>query len=172
MKSFFALCSHRRDGKELWRREAPPGKPHEVHKVSSPRSPRPYGWLSGVYVYFVPFGLVAYDFKGNEQWRKAVPMGFVLNRSGTSPAIAGDTVVLIWPIRMKANRTSLAVDARNREKRAGKRRARACIASLLDSHCLADAARKRMCVCGSLRVAGYEPRTGKERWTALRASPQ
>src|SRR5258708_31975937 len=71
-EKLFALCSHRRGGKELWRREAPPGKPQEVHKVSSPAVATPGTDGERVDVYFVPVGLVAYDLQGNEQWRKAV----------------------------------------------------------------------------------------------------
>src|SRR5213593_2250129 len=66
-----ALCFNRRDGKELWRQEAPPGKVPEVHKISSPAVATPATDGRLVYVYFVSFGLVAYDFKGHEQWRKA-----------------------------------------------------------------------------------------------------
>src|SRR5262245_59381561 len=90
----FALCLNRADGKEVWRRESPPGKPQDVHKVSSPAVATPAADGRRVFVYFVPFGLVAYDFKGREQWRKPVPLEFVMNGSGTSPTIAGDTLVL------------------------------------------------------------------------------
>jgi outer membrane protein assembly factor BamB len=77
-EKLFALCSHRRDGKELWRREAPPGEPQEVHKVSSPAVATPVTDGQRVYVYFAPFGLVAYDLSGIEQWRKAVPISYVI----------------------------------------------------------------------------------------------
>ena len=160
----FALCSHRRDGKELWRREAPPGKPQEVHKVSSPAVATPVTDGQGVYVYFVLFGLVAYDLNGNEQWRKAVPIGYVMNGSGTSPAIAGDTIVLICD-QDEGESFLLAVEARTGTTRWQTSRA-GSIASYTTPITWRRRAQEDVVVCGSLRAAGYELRTGKERWTA------
>jgi len=163
-EKLFALGRHRRDGKELWRREAPPGKPQEVHKVSSPAVATPVTDGRRVYVYFVPFGLVAYDLDGNEQWRKAVPIGLVMNGSGTSPAITGDIVVLNCD-QDEGESVLLAVDARTgkvlwQTSRAGS------IGSYTTPITWRRGAQEDVVVCGSLRVAGYELHTGKERWTA------
>jgi outer membrane protein assembly factor BamB len=163
-EKLFALCRQCRDGKELWRREAPPGKPQEVHQVSSPAVATPVTDGERVYVYFVPFGLVAYDLNGNEQWRKAVPIGYVMNGSGTSPAISGDTVVLNCD-QDEGESFLLAVEART-----GKTRWQASRAGSIGSYTTPitwkRGAQEEVVVCGSLRVAGYELRTGKESWSA------
>jgi outer membrane protein assembly factor BamB len=163
-EKLFALCRHRRDGKEIWRREAPPGKPQEVHQVSSPAVATPVTDGKRVYVYFVPFGLVAYDLDGNEQWRKAVPIGYVMNGSGTSPAIVGDTVVLNCD-QDEGESFLLAVDARTGRVRWQTSRA-GSIGSYTTPITWRRGGQEDVVVCGSLRVAGYEPRNGEERWSA------
>src|SRR6266542_2830446 len=163
-EKLFAFCVDRRDGKELWRREAPPGKPQEVHQVSSPAVATPVTDGHRVYVYFVPFGLVAYDLNGKEQWRKAVPIGFVMNGSGTSPAITGDTIVLNCD-QDEGESFLLAVEARTGKMRWQTSRA-GSIASYTTPITWRRGAQEDVVVCGSSRVTGYELRTGKERWTA------
>ncbi len=163
-EKLFAVCRQRRDGKELWRREAPPGRPQEVHQVSSPAVATPVTDGQRVYAYFVPFGLVAYDLDGNEQWRRPVPIGFVMNGSGTSPAIAGDTVVLNCD-QDEGESFLLAVEARTGKVRWQTSRA-GSIGSYTTPITWKRGAQEEVVVCGSLRAAGYELRTGKERWTA------
>ena len=161
----FALCFDRRDGKELWRKEAPPGKIQEVHKVSSPAVATPATDGRLVYVYYVPFGLVAYDFQGREQWRKAVPSGYVMNGSGTSPAIAGDTVVLNCD-QDEGGSFLLAVEARTGNLRWQTPRAGSMCSSYTTPIAWKHGGREEVVVSGSMRVAGYDLRDGQERWTA------
>jgi outer membrane protein assembly factor BamB len=163
-EKLFVLCRHRHDGKELWRRESPPGKAQEVHQVSSPAVATPVTDGERVYVYFVPFGLVAYDLDGNEQWRKAVPIGYVMNGSGTSPAISGDTIVLNCD-QDEGESFLLAVEARTGKVRWQTSRA-GSIGSYTTPITWRRGAQEEVVVCGSLRVAGYELRTGKESWSA------
>jgi outer membrane protein assembly factor BamB len=160
----FALCFNRRDGKELWRQEAPPGKIPEVHKVSSPAVATPVADGQRVYVYFVSFGLVAFDFNGKEQWRKALPVGYVMNGSGTSPAIAGDTLVLNCD-QDEGESFLLTVETRTGKTRWQTPRENA--ASSYTTPIVWKRGRQEdVVVAGSLRVAGYDLRDGKERWTA------
>jgi outer membrane protein assembly factor BamB len=163
-EKLFALCLDRRDGKELWRREAPTGKAREVHPTSSPAVATPATDGQRVYVYFPPFGLIAYDLKGREQWRRKIPTGYVMNGSGTSPAIAGDTLLLNCD-QDEGGSFLLAVDVRS-----GKTRWQTARDSISSSYTTpiiwTHGAQQDVVVCGSLRVAGYDFRDGKERWTA------
>jgi outer membrane protein assembly factor BamB len=163
-EKLFAICRHCRNGKELWRRESPPGKAQEVHQVSSPAVATPVTDGERVYVYFVPFGLVAYDLDGNEQWRKSVPIGYVMNGSGTSPAISGDTIVLNCD-QDEGESFLLAVEARTGKMRWQTSRA-GSIGSYTTPINWRRGTQEEVVVCGSLRVAGYELRTGKESWSA------
>jgi outer membrane protein assembly factor BamB len=153
----FAACFSRRDGKELWRQEAPAGKVPEVHKVSSPAVATPATDGQRVYVYFVPFGLVAYDFKGKEQWRKAVSIGYVMNGSGTSPLIAGDTLVLNCD-QDEGESFVLAVEARTGKTRWQTPRTDSQSGSYTTPVVWKHGRQQDVVVAGSLRVAGYDLR--------------
>ena len=160
-----ALCFNRRDGKELWRQEAPPGKIPEAHKVSSPAVATPATDGKRVYVYFVSFGLVAYDFQGQEQWRKALPIGFVMNGSGTSPAIAGDTVVLNCD-QDEGESFLIAVEGRTGKMLWQTPRAGVLSSSFTTPIAWKHGGQEEVVVSGSMRVAGYDLHDGQERWTA------
>ena len=161
----FALCFQQRDGKELWRKEAPPSKIPDVHKVSSPAVATPATDGRFVYVYFVPFGLVAYDFQGREQWRQPVPGGFVMNGSGTSPGIVGDVVVLNCD-QDEGESFLLAVEGRTGKVRWQTPRAGVISSSFTTPIAWKHGGAEEVVVSGSLRVAGYSMRDGQERWTA------
>jgi outer membrane protein assembly factor BamB len=160
----FTICINGKDGKELWRREAPPGKLPEVHEVSSPAVATPASDGQRVYVYYSSFGLVAYDFSGKEQWRAAVPTGIVVNGSGTSPALAGDTLILNCD-QDEGKSLIMAVDARTGKKRWETPRPD-FIASYTTPIVWKRGREEDAVVCGSLRVVGYNLRDGSERWTA------
>ncbi|HMJ88852.1 MAG TPA: PQQ-binding-like beta-propeller repeat protein [Candidatus Acidoferrum sp.] len=158
------VCFDRRNGKELWRAEAPPGKSQDVHQVSSPAVATPATDGKLVFMYFVPFGIVAYDFNGKEQWRKALPFEFVMNGSGTSPAISGDALVLNCD---QDEGESFVIVL---ESRTGKTRWQASRHGGGGSYSTPivwkRGRQEDVVVAGSFRVAGYDVHTGKERWTA------
>src|SRR5262245_6209214 len=60
------LCIDRRTGKILWRRSVAPEQIEQVHELSSPAGATPVADGERVYVYFGSYGLVAYDFDGNQ----------------------------------------------------------------------------------------------------------
>lgn len=160
-----ALGFDRETGKELWRREAPPGKPQDVHRSSSPAVATPVTDGDRVIMYFVPYGLVAYDFKGKELWRKPVPINIVMNGSGTSPAIMDDTVILNVD-QDEGESFLLAVNARNGKTRWQTSRADFPAGSYTTPILWNRGRTEEAVVVGSLRVSGYDLKDGKERWTA------
>lgn len=96
---FVLISFDRNTGKENWRRVAATQVPHEGHH-------RDHGYASGspvtdgehIVVSFGSRGLYCYDMKGKLQWKK--DFGDMRMRNsfgeGTSPALHGDTVVLLW----------------------------------------------------------------------------
>ena len=84
----------RRNGKVLWRQVAPAEKIESAHPEGSPASGTPATDGKGVYSYFGSYGLVAYDLHGRELWRKPLPIGTVINGSGTSPAIIKERLIV------------------------------------------------------------------------------
>jgi len=96
---FVLLSLDRNTGKENWRSVSATAVPHEGHH-------RDHGYASGspvtdgehIIANFGSRGLFCYDMKGKLQWKK--DFGDMRTRNsfgeGTSPALHGDTVVLLW----------------------------------------------------------------------------
>ncbi len=96
---YVLMSIDRNTGKENWRRVAATQVPHEGHH-------RDHGYASGspvtdgehIIVSFGSRGLYCYNMKGKLQWKK--DFGDMRMRNsfgeGTSPALHGDTVVLLW----------------------------------------------------------------------------
>jgi outer membrane protein assembly factor BamB len=160
----FTLCFDRRTGKQLWRAEAPAVKAPDVHQVSSPAVATPATDGKFVFIYYPPFGLLAYDFNGKEQWRTSVPFSFVMNGSGTSPAIHEDTLVLNCD-QDEGESSVLAVETRTGKTRWQTPR-NAGAASYTTPIVWKRGRQEDVVVAGSFRVTGYDLSNGKERWTA------
>ena len=65
------IALDRASGRELWRREAPRPRVDRLDPRNNPAAPSPTVDDARVYVFFAEFGLLAYDFDGNEAWRSA-----------------------------------------------------------------------------------------------------
>jgi outer membrane protein assembly factor BamB len=89
-----SLCLDRRDGHMLWRQVAPAETKERANELGSPASATPATDGRRVYVTFSAFGLLAYDFEGREQWRKPLPVPNFATRTGTSPVLVGQRVML------------------------------------------------------------------------------
>src|SRR5687768_13025305 len=87
-------CLDRKSGNVRWSKVPPVEKLEEVHKSSSPASATPATDGKRVYAYFPPSGMFAYDFEGNQIWHTPLEIDFVVNGSGTSPALIEDKVVI------------------------------------------------------------------------------
>lgn len=93
-KQLVTLAFDAKTGRELWRRVAPTEKIEPCHRFSSPAAPTPCTDGERVYAYFGSFGVLAYDFAGQEVWRH--PFGRLPSEYGTasSPILAGGNVIL------------------------------------------------------------------------------
>ena len=89
------ICIRRTDGRVLWRKATPQVEIAEVHPgrgSSAASTPTTDG--QRVYVYFGSFGLVCYDFDGNEQWKRPLDPPNNFFGAATSPVRAGDLLIL------------------------------------------------------------------------------
>lgn len=93
-KELWTLGIDRRDGLVLWRRVKKVAKFDKVHSTGSPATATPASDGERVYVYFASFGLVCYNFDGEELWAR--PLLVPPNRfgSGTSPIVMANRVIL------------------------------------------------------------------------------
>lgn len=94
-EKLYTISLDSESGKELWRRESPRSRNEPLDKRNNAASPTPAAADGKVYVFFADYGVLAYDFEGNEQWR--APLGPFNNiyGMGASPIVAGDLVVLV-----------------------------------------------------------------------------
>jgi outer membrane protein assembly factor BamB len=90
------LCLERSTGRILWRKPSPPVAKVEtsLHPTNGPATPTPVTDGELVYVYFGSYGLLAYDFDGNEKWKKPLPAPGTTFGSGSSPVVAGNRILL------------------------------------------------------------------------------
>ena len=150
----------RRDGKVLWRQVAPAEKIEVTHREGSPASATPATDGKGVYSYFGSYGLVAYDFNGRELWRKPLPIGTVINGSGTSPAIIKDRLVVNCD-QQDDKSFLMSVDPRS-----GKTLWETPRPGFMSGYTTPIVWGDDIVIAGSLRVVGYGCYDGKERWSA------
>ncbi len=81
-------------GKELWRQAVKPEAFEKNHEFSSPASSTPCTDGERVYVYFNSFGVIAYDFDGNEAWSRPLEVHPVQYGSASSPVLIGGNLVI------------------------------------------------------------------------------
>ena len=86
-----------KDGKELWRKQAPVKKIEDFHKSEgSPAASTPVSDGKQIVSYFGSCGLICYDLEGNEKWKYELPTAETNNRfgTGTSPTLHDGIVIL------------------------------------------------------------------------------
>jgi outer membrane protein assembly factor BamB len=154
------LALDRGNGRVLWRQVAPAEKIEATHAEGSPASATPATDGHGVYVYFGSYGLVAYDFSGRELWRKPLPIGTVINGSGTSPALIKDRLIINCD-QQDDKSFLMAVDPRT-----GKTIWETPRPGFLSGYATPILWGEDIVIAGSLRLVGYNVADGKERWTA------
>jgi outer membrane protein assembly factor BamB len=90
----WTMALDRKTGKILWQNQAPRDRTEKLDSRNHPASPSAATDGSVVVFFFADYGLLAYDIKGKELWRK--PLGPFNNvyGMGASPVIVDDVVIL------------------------------------------------------------------------------
>jgi outer membrane protein assembly factor BamB len=109
------FCIDRSSGSILWRQGVVPEKIEKVHQISSPATATPVTDGQRVCVYFGSYGIVCYDFEGQQQWELRLPAPVTRFGSGSSPVLTGETLLLNCEYSPKP--TLLAIDLANGEVR-------------------------------------------------------
>ena len=163
--TFGVFCHDAKTGKKLWKREFPTGELPRITPPNSHASSTPATDGKRVYVYFSTLGILGLDAKtGKKLWQHKVPMPAYLMDwgPGASPVVYGDKVFFCQDDDLAS--FVLALDAKT-----GKERWRTSREDMLAGYatpvmCTADG-QTDLVVAGSGKLKGYDPRTGKERWT-------
>jgi len=87
------ICIDRTNGRILWKKSVTPEKIERVHPINTPATPTATTDGKGVYVYFGSYGLICYDFNGNEKWKRALPPPVNMYGTAASPIMAGDYLI-------------------------------------------------------------------------------
>jgi outer membrane protein assembly factor BamB len=159
------LCYQRRDGKLLWERDAGAKQVEEYNSSEgSPTASTVATDGNSVVSYFGSCGLVCYDIKGKERWRYSLPVAQTAHGfgSGGSPAIFGGLVLVN---RDQAKDCSLlAVDLRTGKK--VWETARPDVTQSFGTPIFwKNGGAEEVVMSGSLKLKGYDLKTGVERWT-------
>ncbi len=88
------LCFQRRDGKLLWRTDAPAAPGEKLYWKNSYASGTPVTDGERVYAYFGSGGVMAVDFEGRAVWHRSFGMVTLYHGSGGSPLLYRDRVVV------------------------------------------------------------------------------
>jgi outer membrane protein assembly factor BamB len=155
-------CYDRSKGTLLWRKPAPATRLEPAHRLSSPATPTPATDGERLYVYFGSYGVLAYDFAGNEIWRRELPAPVVEFGTSASPILAGELLILARD--QDTDSHLLALDRKTgktvwRVERPEFRRSFAT--PFLWRH---DGV-EELIVPGSIWLKSYNPATGTENWT-------
>ena len=96
---FTVISYDRHTGEKLWQTVATEAVPHEAgHSTNTQASFSPVTDGKRLYVSFGSHGVFCFDLKGDLQWRRDLGQMQTRNAFGeaSSPALAGDTLVLTW----------------------------------------------------------------------------
>ncbi len=88
------LCFNRVSGNVLWRQIVAVKEIEKVHVISNPANATPVTDGKRVYIYFGSYGLLCYDFAGEQLWTIPLPIPEVTHGAGSSPVIVGDKIIL------------------------------------------------------------------------------
>jgi outer membrane protein assembly factor BamB len=160
-KQLQTICIERQGGQIVWTRTVPTKTIEKFHEISSPATPTPATDGQAVYVYFGSFGLVCYDFEGNERWAQPLPIPNLPFGTGSSPIIAGD--VLVLNVDQQGDSYLLAVDRRTgrtvwKRDRVSFQRGWATPVRVQSN------GTEQVVVLGGQRLVAYNLADGSERW--------
>ena len=91
------LCLNRQTGEILWRKAAPEVRVERVHRVNSLATPTPVTDGKHVYVYFGSYGLLCYDYDGNEVWKRPLKKNLRnIFGAASSPILVQDFLIFSY----------------------------------------------------------------------------
>jgi len=156
------MAFDRATGRELWRREAPRPRVERLDPRNNPAAPSPTIDDARVYVFFAEFGLLAYDFAGNEAWR--VPLGPFDNLygMGASPVAFDGKVLLVADQRTGS--FLIAVDGESGNVVWRVERPEAASSHATPIVWRPEGGEPQLLVVGSFLFSGYSIATGERLW--------
>ena len=166
------ICLDRHKGQVLWRRTAPTKQIEKVRKLNSPAVATPATDGQRVYVYFGSYGLLSYDFQGNELWKKPLPPPRTSFGTAGSPVLADE--LLLLNCEFNPDPCLIAVRARTGETVWKKARKLASLGGPVDGYASPLLWRHdgvdEVVLHGRMRLTAYDLKDGAERWSVAATS--
>jgi outer membrane protein assembly factor BamB len=88
------FCFDRNDGTIRWEEGIAVEEFERTHAIGNAATATPTTDGKMVYFYFGSYGLLCYDFNGEQQWNMSMPIPKSRHEMGTSPVISGDLLIL------------------------------------------------------------------------------
>ena len=154
----------RATGKVVWKKEAPRDRKEKLDSRNDPASPSAVVDEDVVVVFFPDFGLLAYDHRGEELWRRALGPFTNVYGMGASPILYENSVLLACD---QAVGSYLAAF----DKLDGSELWRSERPQAKSSHCTpvfydAGESKPQLILPGSFLLDAYDPTTGAKLWWA------
>lgn len=163
-KKLLTFCVSRKDGKEVWRVEAPAKEIERFHEVEgSPAASSVATDGERVVVYFGSCGLLCYDVNGKELWRVEMPVAETNNDfgTGTSPILEGGRIYLARDVAKGS--ALFCFDAKS-GKEIWKVQRDGFFTSYSTPLLWKHEGKEELVVGGALRLKAYDPANGAEKW--------
>ena len=159
--AFTVLCFDRATGDKLWERVARVERPHQgVQPSNSFSSGSPVTDGERIYASFGSSGLYCYDFEGNLIWEKDLGKVNVTFGEGSSPALVGDTLLVV----QDNNNASFLYALDKKTGRELWKQPRNEGSGWTTPFVLEHGGRTEVIISGSNAVRSYDPRTGNVWW--------
>lgn len=165
--SLLLIAVEAKSGKILWQQTAYEGPVYdERHKKNSYATPTPVTDGKRVYVSFESQGIYAYSLAGKLLWKvKPGNIGTVGMGPGSSPALAGDVLVCQFDMEEGEDSFIAGYSTRNGEllwKTPRKKNSASWSTPIL----VKSGGKDLIFASGNDRVVAYDPRSGREVWSA------
>jgi len=151
------ICLDRKTGSSRWERSIKRSRREAQHTLNTGASATPASDGENVYAFFGNFGLISYDGRGKERWRRPLGPFSSLWGMASSPVIADGLVVMV--LDGFGESYMAAFDAKS-----GQERWRTGRAPFALNYSTPVVRGEEVIVIGPGKVAGYELKTGRERW--------
>ena len=164
-REWLLLALDRMSGEEVWRQTVRRGVPHEgTHPDGTWASNSPVMDDERIYAFFGSQGLYAYDFEGNQIWKR--DLGDMTTRlsfgEGASPALWGNRIAILWD--HEGDSFIYVLDATNGETVWEETRDEAT--SWTTPIIVEHDGRAQVITCATNRIRSYDLETGEVIWEA------
>ena len=152
------LCLDRKTGVIRWERAIPRSRREFQHTLNMGASATPVTDGENVFAFFGNFGLISFDGKGKERWRRPLGPFSSLWGMAASPVLAGGMVVMVLDGFGESYIAAF-------DRKTGVERWRTGRAPFALNYSTPVVRREEVVVVGPGKIAGYDARTGKEKWS-------